>query len=225
MATIESHHLRPLRASRAVHPIPKSSKGHFVGELVFNRGNVRQRMGYGSMLEHDAGLCMIYRPGFADLEEQLAAVVFTGVDGARHEHFFDFRLTQTSGRKICISVKPEQIAETEVYKAQIAAVKRAAIGSICHAVATITERNIAPDVLHNAKLYHAARDPEPELDAEIHSKLHLIVGPTPIGDFLGQIGVGGAGFFSMARAIRFGHVHLFAPGKIRSETLVTAVAA
>lgn len=224
MVAAKKHQLRPLRPSRAVRPIPKSSKGHFVGELVFNRGDERQRLGYGSKLEHDAALCLIYRPGFADLEEQVAAVTFTGIDGKPHRHFFDFRLTQTSGRKICVSVKPERIAGTARYRAEMAAVRKAAIGNTCHAVATITERNIAPELLHNAKLYHAARDPEPEVDAKIGANLGLIVGPTPIAEFLGNIGLGGDGFFGMARAIRFGRVRLFSPGKIRSETLVTRVA-
>ncbi|WP_168201278.1 hypothetical protein [Qingshengfaniella alkalisoli] len=39
--------------SRAARPILKSSKDHFVGEMVFNLGDQRQRLGCGSKLEHD----------------------------------------------------------------------------------------------------------------------------------------------------------------------------
>ncbi|MFE3837570.1 hypothetical protein [Pseudogemmobacter sonorensis] len=211
--------------SRAVRRIPKSSKGHFVGELVFNRGNQPQRLGFGSKGEHDTALCLIYRPDFADLEEQLAALTFSRPNGKPSHHFFDFRLTQTSGRRICISVKPERIAERADYRAMFECVKRAAIGNICDAAITVTERHRDPVVLHNAKLFHAARDPQPEIDALIERGLRDCTGPTPICEFLAGIGLGGAGFFGMARAIRFGHAVLLGLEKITSNTLITAKAA
>lgn len=219
-------HLRMTPArSRAVRSIPKSSKGHFVGELVFNRGGQPQRLGFASKLECDAALCLIYRPGFADIEEQLAALPFTGVDGRPSNHFFDFRFTQVNGRRICISVKPEAIAETAIYCAMFEQVKRAAVGSICHAAITVTERNIHPVVLHNATLYHAARNPEPGTDAFVEERLREVTAPIRISEFLDAIGLGGKGFFSIARAIRFGHAQMFSPEKITATTLIIPKAA
>ncbi len=45
--------------SRVKRPIPKSksTRKHFVGELVFNRGENRQRLGFASLYEHNAALC------------------------------------------------------------------------------------------------------------------------------------------------------------------------
>lgn len=206
--------------SRAARHIPKSSKGHFVGELVFNRGEHPQRLGFASKLEHDTALCLIYRPGFADLEEQLAALPFAGADGKVHNHYFDFRLTQANGRRICISVKPERIAETALYTAMFDRVKSAAIGRICHHAVTVTERNLHPIELHNARLFHAARDAQPEIDFQIEANLDRILGATPISEFLKRIGLGGAGFFGVARAIRQGHLALFARDKITANTLI-----
>lgn len=80
--------------------------------------------------------------------------------------------------------------------------------------------------LHNAKLFHAARTPEPALDAEIVAALQTLDGPVTIDQFLSDLGLYGRGFFSVARAIRFGHARLFTQEKIRGKTLIErAVAA
>ncbi len=216
-----SKHLRKMPTkSRAVRPIPKASKGHFVGELVFNRGDQPQRLGYASLIEHNAGLCLIYQPNFLDIEEQLAALHFTLPNGKKSRHFFDFRFTQKGGRRICISVKPERIAVTYEYQAIMARVRQAAIGNICDDVKTITERNIDPVQLHNSKLFHAARNPEPEVDPAVLDGFKKVSDPITINDFLADTGIGGSGFFSVARAIRFGHASLFTSEKITGKTLV-----
>ena len=218
-------HLRKRPAkSRAVRPIPKSSKKHFVGELVFNRGFLPQRLGWGSLMEHNASLCMIYRPDFLDIEEQLAALPFILPNGKPSRHFFDFRFTQKGGRRICISVKPERIATTYKYRAMIAEVKKAAVGNICDDVKTITERNIHPIMLHNATLFHAARDPEPKLDGDVVDCLKGMPNAISIEDFLETSGIGGRGFFSVARALRFGQAHLVNFERIQSCSLIESKA-
>lgn len=216
-----TQHLRKTPAkSRAVRPIPKASKGHFVGELVFNKGDQPQRLGFASLTEHNAGLCLIYRPDFWDLEEQLAALPFTLPNGEPSRHFFDFRFTQKGGRRICISVKPERIAVTYKYQAVITKLRQAAVGNICDDVKTITERNIDPVLLHNCKLFHAARNPEPKIDEAVLDSLKMVSSPISINDFLAERAIGGAGFFGVARAVRFGHAGLFTREKITGRTLI-----
>lgn len=214
------HQRRIPLPSRAVRSIPKSSKKHFVGELVFNRGENRQRLGFASMYEHNAALCFIYRPDFLDIEEQLASLPFVLPNGKTSEHFFDFRVTFKGGRRVCISVKPERIAQTYQYRATMDCIKQAAIGNICDDVRTVTERNIDPVELHNAKLFHSARDPEAALDARVISALQMITAPVRIGDFLADIGLQGIGFRSVARAIRFGQAKLFNREKITGRSLI-----
>lgn len=214
------HHKAPL-PSRAKRKILKSSRGHFVGEAVFNRSEVRQRLGFGSLTEHDVALCLLYRRDVVDLEEQLAALPFVKPNGKASEHHFDFRATFTGGLRICVSVKPERIAQTYEYKAIMDCIKQAAIGNICDDVRTITERNICPIELHNAKLFHSARDAEPELDTLITAGLKTLEGVVSIGSFLDTIGVHGAGFRSVARAIHCGQIKMFNSGKITGRTLIT----
>jgi hypothetical protein len=213
---------RPAK-SRAVRKIPKSSKGHFVGELVYDNVNGQpQRLGFASYTEFKTAICLIYREDFADIEEQLAALPFNHPRGAPSEHFFDFRYTTKGGKRICISVKPERIAGTYVYQATISAIKIAAVGNICDAVATVTERNVSPIELHNAELYHAARKADPVMDALVLEALSRLDGPVSIDQLLADIGVYGRGFFSVARCIRFGHARMFTPEKIRGKTLIEA---
>ncbi|SFH11085.1 hypothetical protein [Sulfitobacter dubius] len=215
------HYALPPLPNRAVRKIPKSSKGHFVGELVYDNVDGKpQRLGFGSYTEFKAAICLIYRYDFADIEEQLASLPFRHPKGVRSQHFFDFRFTTKGGQRLCISVKPERIAQTYDYQAMIGAVKKAAIGNICDAVVTVTERNISPIELHNAELYHAARRPEPDIDALVVEGLALLEAPISIDRFLENIGLSGRGFFSVARAIRFGHARLFNPEKIRGKTLI-----
>lgn len=207
--------------SRAVRTIPKSSKGHFVGELVYVDVNGEpQRIGFGSFTECKTLICLIYRDDFADIEEQLAGLCFEKPDGSASTHHFDFRFTTKGGRKICISVKPERIASTYIYRATFSGVKTAAIGNICDAVATVTERNISPIQLHNAELFHAARRPQPAIDEQVIAGLAHLTGPVSINQFLADIKLYGAGFFSVARAIRYGHARMFNPEKIKGKTLI-----
>lgn len=215
-------HQRPVPAkSRAVRAIPKASKGHFVGELVFTDANGKpQRVGFASYTEFKTLICLLYRDDFTDIEEQLAALRFQHPRGDTSNHHFDFRLTTKGGQRVCISVKPERIAQTYKYQSTIKAVKKAAIGNICDAVATVTERNISPVELHNAELFHAARQPEPEIDNIVNEGLAQLETTVSINEFLEAVGLGGRGFFSVARAIRFGHARLFTPEKIRGKTLI-----
>lgn len=222
MSDPEKHFKKAPAKSRAIRHIPKASKGHFVGELVYNNGGQPQRLGFASLGEHNAALCLIYRFDFLDIEEQLDALPFVLPDGALSKHFFDFRFTNKSGHRICISVKPERIARTYKYRSLIEQVKKAAIGNICDDVKTITERNIRPEELHNAKLFHAARDPEPILDQAISGHLSKHSDPIYIHDFLERVGIGGTGFFSVIRAIRAKRVDLLTKGKITGQTLIVS---
>lgn len=209
----------PIR-SRAVRSIPKASKGHFVGELVFNRGSQRQRLGFASLTEHNAALCLIYRPDFYDIEEQLDGLPFNLPNGKPSKHFFDFRFTNKAQRRVCISVKRESVAKTFQYRSIIAQVKRAAIGNICDDVKTITERNINPILLHNVTLYHAARDPDQDLDDEIFAQLGALTTPVQVSDFLEDTGIGGEGFFSVVRGIRHEVVSLLTNERITGKAFI-----
>lgn len=59
--------------------------------------------------------CLAFANGF-DKSATIAALPFRHPRGTASENFFDFRFTTKGGRKVCISVKPERIAKTYIYK-------------------------------------------------------------------------------------------------------------
>lgn len=64
------------RPSRAQRTLPKMSEGHFVITLTFGeeKHGEGQIIGCESLLEYRTALCLIYRPDFADLREQVGPV-------------------------------------------------------------------------------------------------------------------------------------------------------
>lgn len=103
--------------SRAVRPIPKASQGHFVGEFVFGVEKP-QRVGFASLLEFKTALCTVYRPGFVDLEEQIAPVAFRKPNGDIGHHYLDYRATFRNGLRIGIAVKPSHIAARQKFRTE-----------------------------------------------------------------------------------------------------------
>ncbi|QDY69414.1 hypothetical protein [Qingshengfaniella alkalisoli] len=73
-------------------------------------------------------------------------------------------------------------------------------------VCVISERDIDPVHLERAKLFHAARHPNQEMDLFIRSELAGLTRPIAIRELLRQSSVGKAGWWSVVRAIRPGIV-------------------
>ena len=206
--------------SQAKRTIAKSSKGHFVGELVYQLMGDPQSLAFESYLEYQAALCLIYMPTVVEVEEQIAPFAFRKPDGSSGTHFFDFRMTQLGGRRTAVAVKPEYIAQSYEFGALMSAIATAAIPEVAEEVCIITERNIHPTKFHNAKLFHAARRTEVEMDERICDALKCVSEPIRISSFLEYVGCFGAGFFSVARSIRFGHALNIDGGPIGNDSLI-----
>jgi len=74
--------------------------------------------------------------------------------------------------------------------------------------------------LHNAKLFHAARDPQPSIDEVVFRELQNISSPVQISEFLERSGIGGDGFRSVARAIRFSYIHQLEKERITGRAFI-----
>lgn len=203
--------------------IPRKSPFHFVGQLTYlNAAGKSQAVGFGSLLEYHTALCCIYRPDFLDIEEQLAPIRVRHGGVRATPYWFDFRLTLTSGKRIALAVKPEAKADRYVFREKMRAVTRVAVPSIADAVCVITERNIDPFQLANAKLFHAGRHPEEVMDAQVEAELLRLEQPVAIRDFLARCGIGSAGFWSVVRAIRTGIVQVAAGECITASSIISA---
>ncbi|PJF08826.1 hypothetical protein [Pseudorhodobacter sp. MZDSW-24AT] len=207
--------------SRAVLPIPKSSQGHFVGEFVFGIEKP-QRVGFASFLEFTTAICTVYLPGFVDLQEQLAPVAFRKANGDIGHHYLDYRATFRNGLRIGIAVKPSHIAKKPEFRAEMQAVAQAAVPAVIDKLAIVTEQNINPVDLFNAKLFHAARRPvfcEDEAIREIRKKLP---GPVTVEHLLTEGRSAGVTLFGVARAIHGQGLKLLRKERIALSALVAA---
>ncbi|MEI4488609.1 hypothetical protein V8J36_20640 [Frigidibacter sp. MR17.14] len=207
--------------SRAKRPIPKASQGHFVGEFVFGFDKP-QRVGFASLLEYNAALCAVYRPGFVDLEEQLERVVFRKLNGKPGDHYLDYRVTYHNGLRIGMAVKPAAIAAKPEFQATMRAVARAAVSRVVDKVVVVTERHIHPVELHNAELFHAARRPVADEDRVIGELCARLRTPNTVEAMLDQGRHDGVTLFGVARAIHGRGLRLVRNERIDHSALVAA---
>lgn len=218
---VSTHFLPDPAPSRAMRSIPKASQGHFVGEFVFGTSKP-QRVGFESLLEFQTAMCTVYRPGFVDLEEQLAPVAFRKSNGKIGYHFLDFRATFQSGVRIGMAVKPSSKAGIAAFNAKMRAIKEVATTTAVDKLVVVTERHIDPVELANAKLFHAARRTVPEEDdvvAEIVRHLRL---PVRIEHIVRTGRSDGVTLFGVARFIHRGGLNLLEKEKINVGTMVVA---
>lgn len=225
MKPMASTHFLPEPAkSRAVRTIPKASQGHFVGEFVFGVEKP-QRVGFESLLEFQTAICTVYRPGFVDLEEQLAPIAYRKPNGDIGHHFLDYRATFRSGLRIGIAVKTSERAARLKFRSEMQAVAEAAVPTVIDKLVVVTERNIHPVELFNAKLFHAARRPVPGEDealADLHARLSA---PVTVADLIHQGRHDGVTLFGVARAIHVGGLRLMRNERIVQSSFVVANAA
>lgn len=204
------------RPSRARRDIVKFSPFHHVVQttILDCEGRV-QAVNCGSLLEYHTLLCCIYIEDCTDIEEQLAPVWHENLNGKPVPHWLDFRATRRGGRRIGISCKPARIAETYAYRETMRRVTTAAVPHVVDEVCIVTERNIDRVALHNAKNFHAARHPDPELDPQIDCAIKRMISPIKLRDFLHESDIGARGYRGVVRAIRRGDVCV-APGTLIS---------
>ena len=207
--------------SRAKRGIVKSSPFHHVGECVFQAADgSNQAVRFSSLGEYQAILCCLYIENCVDIEEQLAPVWYTKSNGKLAPHWLDFRATKACGRRIGLICKPERIAAHWAFREEMRRVGMAALLETVDEVCIVTERNINRVDLHNAKLFHACRHLEPQIDRCVEEGLQQIVAPITVRSFLKDIGLGGAGYRSVVRAIRRGAICVAHGMIISADSLV-----
>lgn len=209
------------KPSRASLTIPKKSDRHFVGQMTFGEENGQgQCLGFASMHEHNGGLLLIYAPGVIDVEEQVRSVEYLGADGKSHKRTFDFRTTTVHGTRYGIDVKNRAVAETAKYRDDVARAAAAAIPGTADKVYIVSSRNINPEDLHLAKLFHVSRFPQPEVDRVLGAFVKGFSGHAVMRDMLETAGIGDNGFHAVMRLIRKGILTVAGCKRITLSTVV-----
>lgn len=208
------------RPSRARRTIPRKSTHHFVGQMTFGEDTGQgQCLQFESRLEYNTALLLIYRPGVVDVVEQVGPILLGPGEG-RGLHFLDFVAVEARGRRTGVIVKPLQRAIAPMFRQLVARVAEAAIPHFVDRVVVVTERNIDPQRLKRAALFHHYRFPEPELDRLLSDQVDRLGGPDTIRQFCHSVGVGREGFSGAVRLIRRGRLETVVPWPITLDSVV-----
>ena len=189
--------------SRAERRIAKSSKGHCTAHTVLGDGPGR-RMQAESHLELTHLMLLNADPSIVDLREQ--ALFRFGSRDAR-THFFDVVATRRCGTRIAYTVKPETWLRSGRFLEDMGEVawwvreKRFADD-----VRLLTDADVDPVALHNAKVVAAVRAPDPEADAAAGRAADALVGGASLLDLTAMTGLEDRGYRAILRLVRSGRL-------------------
>ena len=173
--------------SSGARKILKSSAFRSSGQIVFgtNPGRLIQLDSY---LEYNTLLIFSLQPDLADLHDQ---VCFNWFDqtGKLRSHFFDFVTTSTSGEKTAVMVKEASRLKGERLQREIKMISAQAVPDFVDRVIVVTQRDIDPVDLHNAKLLHDVRHADPEADEAAEAVTSSLIGAVTIADLTAAIAV------------------------------------
>lgn len=213
-------HLRRMPApSRAQRSVNNASQRHFSGQICWGDENPR-RLVFESLLEYQAALCTIYRPGFEDIREQVGPVMLPMSDGSTNEHYIDFCATFRGGFRIALAVKPEVYSRRPEFQEKMAALARIGRPVFFDRLVVIGHRNIDPAELANAELFHASRVSVPAEDQALQEFIGGMTRPLSIGQVISDGRADGITLRSVARAIHRERLQLVTPGRITLQSSV-----
>jgi hypothetical protein len=173
-----------------------------------------------SGLEAKALTMLLARRDVVDVHEQPTKVTYIDTDQVEREHTFDFLATMADGRKLAIQVKPAEKVQKYGWKALIERIATHGDGT-ADGYLLVTEKQIPPYALHNAKLIRAARrGARSDHDDVIRGIVVDINGRVKIADIVALSGLEGEGFRAIVRLIDLGELTIMARTRIDYPALV-----
>ncbi|WP_374427513.1 hypothetical protein [Paracoccus sp. (in: a-proteobacteria)] len=195
-----------------------ASKGHFTGSLMVGSWPGRV-LHVESLLEHKWAHCLNAHPKTRTLREQVGFVWQNG-QKKRPTHYFDLFVEQTDGKLIAYTVKPEAHL-TASFMAEIACVARQAkVAGFVDDVRLLTDADLDPIELENARLTYAMRVPDAEADSAAAAVVAAMSGIATLGDLTSRIGLNARGYRALIRQIRAGIVRAAHHERITHKTEV-----
>jgi hypothetical protein len=204
-------------ASRADRNVKKASSEHCTGHLVLGDGDgvVTQ---FESANESYHLLQLNARGEVADLREQ---VEFRYGPCNEHRHFFDMVATFTSGGRIAFTVKTAQGLASGRFVEEMQIVSWwVRERRFADEVRLLTEADIDPIALHNAKMMAAVRGADPDADRAAQEVASTLTGARCLKDLTTATGLAERGYRALLRLVRTG---LLAPERHERITPSTLV--
>ncbi|SCM68734.1 hypothetical protein [Donghicola eburneus] len=211
--------------SRADRTIQKASAAHCTGYTVLGDGEGTRFQGE-SYLE----LCHLYllnaMKNVAEMREQVRFLY--GWDPEKPQaHYFDVFATLDDGTRIAFAVKPEvRLASGRVEREMSEIAWWVQEFDFADDVRILTEADINPVDLRNAKALAAVRQPDPEADAAARAVLEAL--PAGAGQSLRDLtlatGMKARGYRALLRLLRSGTARLQRHELIRPTTIIVNAA-
>lgn len=204
----------PKESLAARHVAPRSRGSARATLPIFSEGAYRI-ISVESGLEYNWAVVIdgLLRPEF--MVEQPEAVSFYDVDGIKREHTFDFYIRTTTSRRIYIQVKPLVFVERAFWDSTMALITSQLRADQADEVLLLTELDLNPDMIANAKLLRYVRRCPPLAVEDVI--LDLLAGPRAewtIDDLVIASGLGGVAFVAALRLIDRGWLVVLDEGRI-----------
>lgn len=201
------------------HPISARSTGS--GRVTELLGGVLLR--FGSLLEWRVAIVLAAMPSFGRLRTQAEGIPYVGNDGRRHVHHFDLDLTERSGFRRLIAVKPSEEAKRIGFDEELKLIAHATPRSRADKVEMRTERFAPQWKVDNALLVIEAQraagdDPRAAARHDAILDDRLAQG-TDVRSYEAWIDVGVDGA-ALMRAVGDGRLRILTPGRLEDVTLI-----
>lgn len=213
------------QASKAERNVPAASSAHCTGFAVLGAG-CGVRMQGESALEIN---CLYILNTINNIEEMREQVrfFFGWKPRKQKQHVFDIMVTLTGGERIAFAIKPEIRLVSGKFEAEMQEVAWWAYKKdFADDVRILTDADLDPVQLHNARVLAAVRDSDPEADFAARVALRNL--PTGGGQSLRELtlatGIGARGHRALIRLVRMGEAHLQAYERIGPATVIMSTA-
>lgn len=212
--------------SKAERDVPRASSGHCTAYTVLGSGSGTETQGE-SLLEINHLFVLNTVPNVAELREQVR--FYFGWDPKKQrQHIFDVVAVLTTGERIAFAIKPEfrlnsSSQEKQDFEDEMRVVAWWAYQKdFVDDVRILTEVDLDPIELHNAKILAAVREADPEADVvafQVFSSLPPEGGQTLRALTL-QTGMGARGYRALLRLLRGGQAFMVKRECISPKTLI-----
>lgn len=238
--TAEQHGIVPLPdtlsgivlpgASQAGRDVPRASSAHCTGFVPLGNNNGFRVVGE-SLLEINHYYVLNTVKNIVKMQEQVR--FYFGWDPKKQkQHIFDMLTVLDTGERIAFAIKPEiRLNSTNKEKQDFEEHMQAVAWWVFEKdfaddVRILTEADLDPVALHNAKVLAAVRERDSDADlAAIHELRKLPEGGgLSLRELTLAIGMGARGYRALIRLLRGGEARLQALGRIGPQTVILNVA-
>lgn len=203
--------------SRARRKVKVGSKTHMTAQIIIGDGRGRRVMAE-SHLELSACLVLNAHPQTAEIVEQVP-VEWHHADKLR-THYIDFVVIKVDRTRVGYAVRP-CCRVTRSYFDELCQIKsQVCANGLLADFCLITEEDISPVALENARLLHSVRHPDPQPDIAAAEVVSALTGTKSLAELAQKTGDPGTGMRAMIRLIRSGHLRLVENTTIAPSSLV-----